>query len=137
MKPSNQYGMNSLLMVFVLVMLGFLLTCFFKLGPAYLDNMYIKDALKNLAQDHPIDLATLNKDTIRRELGNYYLVNNVRGEAANTLDVERKGDRSIISVNYEVRVSMIGNIDAVLKFDNVLDSSRPEECCKLPKDQRK
>lgn len=132
MGPSKQYGMNSLLMIFVLVMLGFLLTCLFKLGPAYLDNYYIKDALRNLAEDHPDDLATLSKDTIRRELSNYYLINNVRGESANALEVERKANKSIIAVNYEVRIPMFANIDAVIKFVNVLDSSRPDECCEAP-----
>lgn len=132
MGRSKQYGMNSLLMIFVLVMLGFILTCLFKLGPAYLDNYYIKDALRNLAEDHPDDLATLPKDTIRRELGNYYLINNVRGESANALEVERKANKSVISVNYEVRVPLIANVDAVIKFVNVLDSSRPDECCDAP-----
>lgn len=132
MGRSKQYGMNSLLMIFVLAMLGFILTCLFKLGPAYLDNYYIKDALRNLAEDHPDDLATLTKDTIRRELGNYYLINNVRGESANALEVERKADKSVISVNYEVRVPLIANVDAVIKFVNVLDSSRPAECCDAP-----
>ena len=123
--------MNSLLLLFVLASFGFFLTCFFKVGPAYLDNHYIVAALRDLAEEHPDDLAHLSKSTIRQELSKFYTINNVRGEAAKSLEVERKQDKTIISVAYETRVPFIANIDVVIKFNNVLDSSRPDECCSV------
>lgn len=130
MSLKKQAGMNLGLLLFVLLMCGFLLTCFFKLGPAYLDNMYITDALKKLAENHPEDLKDLSKSSIRSELDKYYIINNVRGDAAMALEVERLKEKTIISVSYEVRVPLLANVDAVMKFDNVLDSSQPDECCK-------
>jgi hypothetical protein len=55
----------------------------------------------------------------------------VRGEAAKALNVERRQEKTIISVNYETRIPFLANIDVVVKFDNVLDSSRPDECCSV------
>ncbi len=131
MNKNKQAGMNSLLLLFVLASLGFFLTCFFKIGPAYLDNHYIVEALQSLAEDHPDDLAQLSKETIRQELSKFYTINNVRGEAAKALNVERRQDKTIISVAYETRIPFIANTDVVVKFNNVLDSSRPDECCSV------
>lgn len=129
---STQKGMSALLLLFVLVSFGLILTCLFRLGPAYLDNFYIRDALRSLAKDHPEDLTEISKDTIRQELSEYYSMNNVRGDAAKALEVERKKDKTLIMVNYEVRVPLLANVDAVVKFENVLDTSRPDECCDPP-----
>lgn len=123
--------MNSLLLLFVLASLGFFLTCFFKIGPAYLDNRYIVSALKSLAKDHPDDLAQLSRETIRQELSKFYTINNVRGDAAKALEIERRQDKTIITIAYETRISFLANIDVVVKFNNVLDSSRPDECCSV------
>lgn len=131
MNKNKQLGMNSLLLLFVLASFGFFLTCFFKLGPAYLDNYYIVDALKSLAEDHPEDLKDLSRDTIRQELSKYYTINNVRGEAAKALEIERKQDRTIITIAYENRIPFISNVDVVVKFNNVLDSSQPDKCCSI------
>lgn len=131
----TQKGISSGLLLFVLAMCGFLLTCFFKLGPSYLDNSYITDALKSLAENHQDDLKTLSKSAIRSELGKYYSINNVRGDAAKALEVDRQKEKTLISVSYEVRVPLIFNIDAVMKFDNVLDSSNPEACCTVSEEE--
>src|SRR5690554_5070319 len=131
MNKNKQAGMNSLLLLFVLASCGFFLTCFFKIGPAYLDNRYIVSALKSLAKDHPDDLAQLSRETIRQELSKFYTINNVRGDAAKALEIERRQDKTIITIAYETRISFLANIDVVVKFNNVLDSSRPDECCSV------
>lgn len=136
MSLAKQKGMNAGLLLFVLVMCGFLLTCFFKLGPAYLDNKYITEALRNLAENHPEDLKDMSKARIKSELSKFYTINNVRGAATQALEVERSKERTLISVSYEERVPFIANIDVVLKFDNVLDTSRPDECCSVEKDEK-
>ena|SRR5688572_11203381 len=129
MNKNKQAGMNSLLLLFILASFGFFLTCFFKVGPLYLDNRFIVSALKDLAEQHPDDLAELSKATIRQELSKFYTINNVRGEAAKALEVDRRQEKTIITVAYETRVPFIANIDVVVKFNNVLDSSQPDECC--------
>lgn len=131
MNRSKQKGMNSILLLFILAMLGFLLMCFFKLGPAYMDNTYIVSALESLAESHPDDLHTVTKTQLNQELSKFYTINNVRGDAVKSLAVDRRQDKTLISISYEVRVPMFANVDVVLRFDNVLDSSKPNECCSV------
>lgn len=136
MSLAKQKGMNAGLLLFVLVMCGFLLTCFFKLGPAYLDNKYITEALRNLAESHPEDLKDMSKARIKSELSKFYTINNVRGSATQALEVDRSKERTLISVSYEERVPLFANIDVVMKFNNILDTSRPDECCSAEKDKK-
>lgn len=137
MNKNKQAGMNSLLLLFVLVSFGFFLTCFFRVGPAYLDNRFIVSALKKLAEQHPDDLVSMPKSTIREELNKIYMINNIRGEAAKALEVERKQNKTIITVAYETRVPFVANVDVVVKFNNVLDTSRPDECCSASEEPEK
>lgn len=127
-------GISSLWLLFVLATAGFLLLCFFRLGPAYLENHQVKGALKQLGQNHPNSLAEMSNGAIRQELSRYYTINNIRGEPARALEIERQRERILIKVAYEVRVPMFSNIDAVMSFNNVLDSSQPDKCCK-PSDE--
>lgn len=129
MNNKKQSGMSGLMLLFVLALASFALTCFFKLGPVYLDNWHIRGALKSMGEQHANDLHQLTKTNIRNELSKFYMINNIRGEAAKALEVKRMKDYTLVIVAYEVRVPMFANIDAVLSFNNVLDSRKPEECC--------
>lgn len=129
MNRTKQVGMHKLLLLLMILIFGTVLWSSIKVAPAYIDNMYIVEALRSLAEDHPDDLHELPKSEIRRKLSKFYTVNNVRGEAAKALSVERLKGKTLISISYETRVPLFYNIDAVLTFDNVLDSSKPDECC--------
>ena len=129
MNKKTQLGMSALMLLVVLVIASFLLTCFFKLWPVYLDNWSISGALKSMGEQHSSDLHQLSKTSIRSELSKFYTINNIRGEAAKSLEVVRQKDYTLVIVAYEVRVPMFANIDVMLSFNNVLDSRKPEECC--------
>lgn len=133
MNWKKQAGMNSALLMFILVMSGFLLMLAFHLVPPYASNRYVVSALKSLAESHPDDLGTMTKAAIRQELSKFYMVNNVRGDAATALEVTKTQEKTIITIAYEVRKPFTANIDTVVKFENVLDSSKPEECCSVSK----
>lgn len=129
MNLKNQSGMGALGLLCILLIASFILTCFFKLGPVYLDNWHISGALKSMGEQHENDLHQLTKSNIRSELSKFYTINNIRGEAAKALEVERRKDYTLVIVAYEVRVPMFANIDAVISFNNVLDSRNPKQCC--------
>jgi hypothetical protein len=135
MNKNKQTGMNGLLLLFLLISLGFFLACAIKIGPAYLDNRFIVSALKSLAEQHPNDLAELSRATIREELSKFYMINNIRGEAASALEIDRRQEKTIITVAYETRIPFFANVDVVVRFNNVLDSSRPGECCRASEDK--
>lgn len=131
MNRTKQAGMHKLLLLLIVLVVGTVLWCVIKIAPAYVDNMYIVEALRSIAENHPDDLHVLPKSQIRQELSKFYTVNNVRGEAAKALEIERLKEKTLISISYETRIALFYNIDAVLRFNNVLDSSQPEECCSV------
>lgn len=126
----NQVGLSSLGWLFILLVGGFTLACFFKLGPHYLDHHYIDVSLSALMEQGK-DLDEMDEDDIIRQLNKFMMVNNVRGKEASAFKVVRKSDRTLVNNEYEVRVPMFVNIDAILTFRSQLDSSKPENCCEF------
>lgn len=131
MNKRKQAGMSAYVLVLLLAVSGFLLKCAFAVVPLYSENYYIAAALRSLAENHPTDLAKITKAQAKRELSKIYMLNNVRSEGAQALVVDKSKEATLIIVEYEARVPIIGNIDAVLSFKNVLDSSSPDECCSV------
>lgn len=126
----NQVGLSSLGWLLVLLVGGFTLACFFKLGPHYLDHHYIDVSLGSLAEQGK-KLDEMDEDIIIKQLNKFMVVNNVRGKEASAFKVVRRSDRTLVNNEYEVRVPMFINIDVVLTFRSQLDSSNPEICCEF------
>ena len=71
----------------------------------------------------------MDQESIKSALSKYMTVNAVANEHANSFKIYRLPDRMLVNTNYEVRVPMIHNIEAVLVFKNQLDTSNPDACC--------
>jgi hypothetical protein len=131
----QQQGMSSFNLILVLAVAGFFLMCAFKLVPVYSENQYVVSAMKSLRdKDKPV--AQMSPGEIRKHIKNFYMINGVRSAGASNIEVERERNRNIITINYEVRVPLFYNISVVLDFNNYMDSTKPEECCKPPVDYR-
>lgn len=112
----------------VLMIAGFALMCLFRMVPAYVDNHYIKQALVSLA-DEGQQIETMSTEEIRRHIGRFFQMNNIRSQSEKSVEVERRQENTLVTMKYEVRVPVIYNVDAVMTFNNEWDSSRPHECC--------
>lgn len=130
----SQSGMSSLSLMTILLLAGFFIMCAFKLVPAYAENMYVVDALKALG-DGVKPVGEMNKSEIKSALQKHYMLNNVRSEGPNNIDVERTRDGLLVNINYEVRTVLIDaiNLDVAVRFENQLDSTDVDSCCKPTK----
>lgn len=126
---NNQKGMGAITLLLVLAAVGFFILCFFRLGPAYLDNRYIESALNSLAKNNS-DVGQLEKSEIRTQLGKFMTINGVRNQSVNDFVIRRDKEKMIITNVYEVRVPILGNVEALMTFKNQLDSANPDKCCK-------
>lgn len=117
---AGQKGLGTLGMLLVLLVGGFALTCAFKIGPLYLDNYFVRAALKSLEDER---IETQDSTLVRRTLDRYFMVNNVRDVSARDAVISRERDRVVVSLDYERRVNLIGNLDVVVRFSNRFDSS--------------
>ena len=129
---TRQQGLSALGWLLVIMVAGFALLCAFRVAPPYFDNIYVKDALKSLIElENPsTGFDNVTNEAIKKHLGNYFLINNVRGEATRAIEIERTRRKFLVNINYEVRVPLIYNIDVVMTFANQFDSAQPEACCK-------
>ncbi|SMF35863.1 protein of unknown function [Alteromonadaceae bacterium Bs31] len=127
---SNQRGMISSGTFLILCVAGFFLFLFFRLGPSYLDDWYVKHALVGLAKSGE-DVNKMEKSEIRTSLSNFMSVNNVRNVKVKEFEIVRKKDRTLVSLVYQNQIPIFGNAVVVLTFKHQLDSTAPEECCEF------
>ncbi len=126
---TKQQGFLSYTQIALLFSLGIFVLIGVKVLPVYSEHVYVKDALRSLAQNNS-DIAELSKSEIKGKLSKYMTVNAVGRDQAKSFSVNRVKDKLLISSEYEIRVPIIHNIDAVLSFKSQLDTSKPDECCK-------
>ena len=124
----HQNGIGATAFLIIVLVIGFTLLCAFRMAPAYLDNRYIQQSLKSLAEDP--ELKELSNRDIRSKLGDFFNINGIRSvRLSEVLDIDRRQGRVLVNMNYEVRVPIAYNVDVVMSFNNVLDTSKPDKCC--------
>lgn len=126
----RQQGLSSLGWLIAITIVGLTLTIAAKLVPFYLDNRFVVSALKTLAEDSSFPKMTPSQ--VRTKLNKTFTINAIRGKPVKALKVSKKKNVTLVTINYEERVNILLNVDAVLTFNHVLDSTRPELCCSPP-----
>ena len=123
----SQRGMSYWTLIFYIC--GFAMVILFasKLAPAYVDAMAVENGLKDLAEKE--NLRDMSRGEIVRDLQTYFMLNNVRGQPTESVQVIRGADGILVSIDYELREPLIQNIDVVMKFNKQLNTAKPELCC--------
>jgi len=117
MNNHKQRGVTFITLVFIFVIFAFFLLTGLKLFPGYNEFFSVKSAMNGLAQEENI-----GKMTRKQMWGSLYKrfdINSVTTPTYNDLYVEYNKETKMreISIFYEVRVPMFGNVDAVMVFD--------------------
>ncbi|SDJ56364.1 DUF4845 domain-containing protein [Microbulbifer yueqingensis] len=123
----RQRGMSYWSLILIIAGAGFILTCVSKMGPGYIDAYYVDQGLKKLAEQD--NLRDMTRGQIKQELNKYFLINNVRGQPTESVQIIRGADSILISVDYEVRQPLIHNVDVVMRFNKQLNTAKAELCC--------
>ena len=111
----NQGGLTLIGFVIVLAVVGLFAYIGMKLFPMYSEFYSVKQALKGLAAEPGIantDPAKV-KDLLFRRL----YVSYAETVKPNNVKVTRDGQGYVVTVQYEVRRELIGNLDVVGKFE--------------------
>ena len=124
---TKQRGFSLLSGVIVLIVVIFFLTCAVRIVPLYINNITVKGALNSLAKEQ--SLTTMRKREIHRKLNKYFDVNNVNSEMSEAISIDNESGTTLININYEERVPLAFNIDAIITFENQLDVNNPDQCC--------
>ncbi|MDO3386483.1 DUF4845 domain-containing protein [Gilvimarinus sp. SDUM040013] len=129
-----QRGLSAISWLVLLTVVGFFGLCVAKMAPVYAENYYITTGLKSVAQQNAGNLKNMRKSEISRSLNSYYSINNVRSPGAKELEFQSTSRGMLVINRYEVRVPLLANIDVVMSFFNVLDTSAPDLCCDPPEE---
>ncbi|WP_278800283.1 DUF4845 domain-containing protein [Marinobacter nauticus] len=112
---TTQHG-GALTMMIMALFFGGLLTLAIKIGPAYLDDFTIQEALESL--DGTDGLSQMGPAQVRSLINKRLSVNNVDGFDPKNISVEKNGELVVIKVDYEVRNNIFRNVDTVVHFQH-------------------
>ena len=101
--------------LFIILVLIFAAVTVMKLWAPYFEDMAVKTALKNLAEEDAT--RAMSPKEIRSTLNKRLDVNGVE-LAKDEVLIKKEEGTILINVIYERRVPMYGNVDAVLKFSH-------------------
>jgi hypothetical protein len=116
----SQQGMTAIGILMILVLCGFILMIVIKLFPAYMESFKIDSALEGLTSDSRVQGASdaQVKDLILKKLQ----VDDVDEIKAKDIQIVSEGSKRKVYIDYERRVHMMGNVDAVVTFgDNAVE----------------
>ncbi|GGC80990.1 DUF4845 domain-containing protein [Marinobacter halophilus] len=107
---------SGLTMLIVALFFGSLLALGLKIGPAYLDDFTIQEALEGL--DGTDGLSRMGPAEVRNLINRRLSVNNLSGFDAKQISIEKNGEFVVIKVDYEVRNNLFGNVDTIVHFQH-------------------
>lgn len=115
---NEQRGVSKLGVVTLLLVITAFLTVGLKVGPLYVDHNLIAGICQELIDNG--EAANMSVTDIRNRVSNTLRINNVIGFDLNSITKRMENNAAIISIDYERRVELIGNLDVVAKFENEL-----------------
>jgi hypothetical protein len=121
MRRNKQSGMTTVSTLFLVAIVGFFFTVIFKLAPHYLDNRMIQATIDQVGES---DINGKSDTEIRNTIANFFTINNIREVNIATIAIARADSATRISLDYEKRIEMFGNVDVVLSFSNQYDSAK-------------
>ena len=115
--PSRQQGMTLIGFSIIFVVVGFFLLLGLKLVPVYLDHMKVKSSLDGLKTES--GLAEKSASEIKKMLQKRWDINSISDMTAeDSVYVEKKNGSITIEIVYEVEKPVLGNMYALMKFDD-------------------
>jgi len=101
-----------------MIMVGFFLMCAVRMSPPYFEYLSVKDIISRIANEHASEKQGISQ--IRRKIADIFNTNQIYELDPREVEVYRRKGKTYIDASYEVRLPIMGRIDAVLKFDDLL-----------------
>jgi len=121
-KLKKQQGASTPLVLIFILMTAVILTIFFKLYPAFYDHWLITSAVNSFNEE--AGLEDVSEKEITRRFNARLEVNSVRNfDVDENVFISKDDGVLIIEVEYEVRVPMYRNIDAIIKFEDFFEKT--------------
>jgi hypothetical protein len=116
LNPARQQGASLWGIMLLVGLIGLVLTMALKIAPAYLTNNIIVNAMNGVIANN--DIKTMQIAEIRSDVMRTVRTNRIEGFSPASIVVTRENSVEYLDVNYETRVHLMYNIDAVVMFTN-------------------
>ena len=118
--PSRQTGMTLIGFLLTFVLIGFFTVLVLKLAPIYLEHFKVVTSLNSLKKEP--DLGAKTKDEILTMLQKRWDINAIDHVSAKDVKIAKQGGHVKIQVAYEVVEHIMGNVDALVYFDDAIEA---------------
>ena len=115
-RKKQQKGLTLISLLVVISIATFMVITVVKLVPSYIENFSVESSLVSIASD--INTKKIKPKDIKPRLIKRLEFNNVKHITDENIMISGGEDQSTLSITYEVRKSILGNIDFVMKFNN-------------------
>jgi hypothetical protein len=110
----HQAGMTAIGWMIMIVLVGFLAIFFIKLVPVYIESFTVRSVITGLGKEAGGDFSTVQN--VREAIDRRFSINSVTSVEANEVIIEPSEAGFSLSLDYEVRVPFVYNIELVAKF---------------------
>jgi len=116
----KQAGASAPIVMVFLGMTAVILTLAFKLYPPIFEHWQVESVVESFEEDN--DVTEITEEEIKKRFSKRLVVNNVRNfKLKEWLFITKDDGLLTIEVNYEVRVPVYRNIDAIMTFEKVFE----------------
>ena len=117
--PHKQKGLSMLSGLIIIGVAVFFVVLGMKLVPSYIEYYSVKTVLRSLEQDR--QAAQRSGKQIRDTIIKRLKINGVYEFDRKNIEIKKEKNHTRVSVVYEVRKNMVGNIDVVMHFEDQVD----------------
>lgn len=114
----QQRGMSFWMLLFVLVVLGIAFFMGLKLIPIYMESFKVDRIITNLVKEP--DVGSQSRHEIAATLVKRFDIDDVRRfnekNLSRYVDIEKRGNRVTIVVEYRAETNLVGNVSLVAEF---------------------
>jgi hypothetical protein len=113
-----QRGVSKFGLLMLFLLLVSILTIGLKVVPIYVDHNLISGICEELIESG--EASNLSTNDLRSRVGNTLRINNVRDFDLSDITMRKENGQAIITIAYERRVELVGNLDIVATFETIL-----------------
>jgi hypothetical protein len=101
----------------VVAMVAFFVMCAIRMAPHYFEYLSIREIVESVATEYKREENSISD--IRRRIDTMFNTNQIYDLQPKDVEVFHKDGRTWIDARYEVRIPIMGNISAIMSFDDL------------------
>ncbi len=116
---NKQQGLTLISWLVILIMVGVMVLVGLKITPVYLEHFAVKKTLQSLKNEPLISRKPVTE--IRKMLFRRLDMNSIYDLTKDEVTIKRAGGITTITIKYEERRSVVGNLSLVMDFEDKIE----------------